>query len=100
MESFRITNVKLHPVITSVLIKAFQGDHIIESKFNLYITKAYWSIKEWQHSYLTLFALFVMLIPCVVYSENFRTNTEPLWIPWTAECTSRSLLASDVATKG
>lgn len=39
MESFRITNVKLHSVITSVLIKAFQGDHIIESELNLYIYK-------------------------------------------------------------
>lgn len=40
MESFKITNVKQHSVITFMLIKAFQGNHIIESEFNLYITKA------------------------------------------------------------
>lgn len=39
-ESFRIASVKQHSVIISSLIKAFQGDQITESEFNLYITKA------------------------------------------------------------
>lgn len=99
MESFKIKNVKQHSVITLMLIKAFQGNHIIESEFNLYITKAKSNIKGWQHSYLTLFALSVMLIVYTVYLENFKTKSVPLQIPWTAECALHSLLASYVATR-
>lgn len=100
-ESFKITNTKQHSVITFMLIKAFQGNNITESKFDVYSTKAKWNVKGWQQSYLMLFALSVTLIVYTVYSENFKTkaNSVPLQTPWTAKCSLHSLLASYVARR-